>query len=114
MESQWPIPTPRKSSKKAISLAESRANPTSCPARLLERIAPLHARSGGVKAGGVQTAAAESYRLYLPHWNRFRKPRPTARLKRVRWPNISRCENFPRDRVALRQVSPPAVIRPTP
>ena len=31
MESQWPIPTPRKSSKKAISLAESRANPTSCP-----------------------------------------------------------------------------------
>jgi hypothetical protein len=57
-------------------LAESRANPTSCPARLLERIAPLHARSGGVKAGGVQTAAAESYRLYLPHWNRFRKPPP--------------------------------------
>jgi hypothetical protein len=42
----------------------------------LERIAPLHARSGGVKAGGVQTAAAESYRLYLPHWNRFRKPPP--------------------------------------
>ena len=76
MESQWPIPTPRTSSKKAISLAESRANPTSCPARLLERIAPLHARSGGVKAGGVQTAAAESYRLYLPHWNRFRKPPP--------------------------------------
>jgi len=57
-------------------LAESRANPTSCAARLLERIAPLHARSGGVKAGGVQTAAAESYRLYLPHWNRFRKPPP--------------------------------------
>jgi hypothetical protein len=76
MESQWPIPTPRKSSKKAISLAESQANPTSCPARLLERIAPLHARSGGVKAGGVQTAAAESYRLYLRHWNRFRKPPP--------------------------------------
>ena len=72
----WLTPTPRTSSKRAISLAESRANPTSCPARLLERIAPLHARSGGVKAGGVQTAAAESYRLYLPHWNRFRKPPP--------------------------------------
>ena len=23
-----------------------------------------------------RTAAAESYRLYLPHWNRFRKPPP--------------------------------------
>jgi hypothetical protein len=24
----------------------------------------------------IHAAAAESYRLYLPHWNRFRKPRP--------------------------------------
>ena len=59
-------------------MPESRANPTSCPARLLERIAPLHARSGGVKQEAFRLPRLSRTVCIYPIGTGSESPRPTA------------------------------------
>ena len=69
-------PNPKNKFPKGNKLGRKPGQPNLMPDEALGTHCAAPRPFGGVKAGGVQTAAAELYRLYLPHWNRFRKPPP--------------------------------------
>ena len=82
-------PNPRNKFQKGNKLGRQPGQPNLMPGEALTHCAAPRP-FGGVKAGGVQTAAAESYVCIYPIGTGSESPRPTARLKRSRAGGILR------------------------